>query len=139
MLLKAVQETRRGIQDNPGGGGQTEGYRAYSCETLSSGESKSFVTFLGVHPPETCYDGLSSNSRNELRPARADFVFEDEAVVRPWLYGNWWSTDDHQDTPSQLIGLGVRLGVKPGIEHAEGNSEVNWCRGTKLRVRINDG
>jgi hypothetical protein len=66
-------------------------------------------------------------------------IFPDERVVRPWLFGNWYILDT-QNSPRQLIGLGVRLGVTARIEEAEGNTkEEIYFRGTNLRVRTTVG
>lgn len=44
--------------------------------------------------------------------------------IQPWLFGNWY-TSPYRDMRPFLVGLGVRLGIGPWLEEAEGNRIVN--------------
>jgi len=60
-------------------------------------------------------------------------------VLRPWLFGNWWRSED-LNLPPQLVGIGVRLSTTAHIEDGIGNDEHNVAlRGSNIRVRTQDG
>lgn len=64
-------------------------------------------------------------------------IFPDPGI-RPWLFGNWWRTS--KDSPRQLVGLGVRLGVGPNLEDAVGNEPATFqLRGSSFRIRTELG
>jgi hypothetical protein len=64
-------------------------------------------------------------------------IFPDNGI-RPWLFGNWWRIG--KDSPRQLIGLGVRLGIGPNLEDAVGNGPTIFhLRGSSFRFRTELG
>ncbi|KAL4897583.1 heterokaryon incompatibility protein-domain-containing protein [Aspergillus ambiguus] len=72
---------------------------------------------------------------SEPKPDRPAYQFNDDNTVRPWLFGNWWASNEGVG-PLQLVGLGVRLSRTPLIEDAEGNGEEIYYPGTES-TRVN--
>jgi hypothetical protein len=65
--------------------------------------------------------------------------FSNRSDIRPWLFGNWWKSPLSGE-PTQLIGLGVRLGTGPSVEEAVGNTnEEVIFRGSYIRIRTDNG
>jgi hypothetical protein len=64
-------------------------------------------------------------------------------VVRPWLYGSWWTlnkVNGGSQPAYKLIGVGVRVAKTPNITDAEGNDgKLVKLRGTQFRIRTLDG
>lgn len=95
----------------------------------------------GTHMGTGPRPGEPEQERNFVK----QFPFESDDVLKPWLFGSWWELAKDQG-PTQLIGLGVRLGRLPDVEYGEGN-KVNkqtesgtvmdsiTLRGTFLRFR----
>lgn len=111
----------------------------YFPRTLPSGRKVSEVSVMGVHPSGTtaCEPPPPQTTSAPNKPG---FPFKDDTSVPPWLYGNWWALDSDVDAGPQLIGIGVRLGTRPEIEAAEGNTKHKvWYRGSHLRLRTDDG
>ncbi|CZR66942.1 uncharacterized protein PAC_16842 [Phialocephala subalpina] len=62
--------------------------------------------------------------------------FGDDTVLKPWLYGNWYTSDENEKL---LIGMGIRLGESAEVIAAEGNTKDNvTLRGSQLRLRTAD-
>lgn len=142
LILNATQEVRKSIksQHSNDDEGRLPEWREFVSNTSLSGKAISQVTSLGSFAPGTAMITETKSPREE-RPGsnKPGFVFKDDASVRPWLYGNWWEMEN-SDSPLQLLGLGARLGVNPGIHEGEGNtSDQVWLRGSHLRIRTDDG
>lgn len=99
---------------------------------------------MGKFMPGTngTYYRVQNESDIDLR--KPGWKFQDDSVVKIWLYGNWWAERPRM-VPSQLMGLGVRLGNSPNIEDGEGNNLNNEggyrnirFHGSQIRMKTDD-
>lgn len=140
-LTAIINNERTGKRANAGG--QVECSTARSKPGESAPAKFLYITNFGYHsndddgiygggPPE--YTGPVYLNPRELFPANDN--------IRPWLFGSWWTTGKNK-SPSQLIGLGVRLGSGPKLEEAVGNTGTQsgglHLRGTSFRFRVEFG
>jgi hypothetical protein len=117
LIYQGICRTRAELR------GQSE-----SVWTLYDGKSSTKVIF-GRYAPGSAY--LSSGMSGRSQPMNAVFLSDDK--LKPWLYGNWYLSDENEKL---LIGMGVRLGESPELVAAEGNSEGKiTLRGSQLRLR----
>jgi hypothetical protein len=134
LIFEAAGEMGQLIKGaNPGG------FVQMSPGKLPSGRD---VEFVSDGPWFMANSNLRSGSNEgRLTGGNVCQMFPGQTTIRPWLFGNWYISDEEKPK-MQLIGLGVRLGVKPTIEDAEGNlgDQRNiYLRGTCLRIRANVG
>jgi len=128
----AVKHERDGNNDNLPGGAVS-----FTYVTLPSGKQRMEHVQRGNYMSRglRAGGGADYNGPMYFDPLQL-FPGVEADRLRPWLFGNWWRSDD-PDLPLQLVGLGVRIGRTGGIEGAVGNSgDTVVFRGTQIRIRV---
>lgn len=115
-------------------------------QSLECQWTRSMYPMSGVRSMESGHTLIDfSGAKADLRPpirTNPRSLVKDGTAVRPWLFGNWYSSAFLTDDPL-LIGLGVRLGTSPRTEDAVGSrTDTGEIRirfpGTFLRLRTEE-
>jgi hypothetical protein len=135
MILEAIGDVRRSIDNEARGVPEDRCVMFYPGTDHTGARER---TYFGPVPPRDL--NASVGLGRERLSLHTDYAGD---VLRPWLYGNWWTLGDLSEGPyhlPQLIGIGVRLAKTPKIHDAEGNSnKMVTYRGSGLRIRTDDG
>lgn len=147
FIAEAAAEVRTSVRVKHGGGSRGGHIVFDPTGTLADGRAVMRHFQYGDLPGDTVG---GSSAPSEPRPGRPAYRFSDDDAVRPWLFGNWWASNDGVG-PLQLVGLGVRLSRTPLMEDAEGNGKEVYYpdtgdtrvdlhfHGTFLRILADDG
>ncbi|KAH8666791.1 heterokaryon incompatibility protein-domain-containing protein [Xylariales sp. PMI_506] len=148
MLLSVALGTRDDI-DRELNGQAKDSFRSFISVESPNGGTRMLESISGLYlAGSNMTTGRAPGEPEPSAEFTKRYTFQDDDKVRPWLFGNWWKIEPSV-TP-QLIGLGVRLGLLPTVEHGEGNTtgddtvspkgdESIHLRGTYLRLRTSVG
>jgi hypothetical protein len=94
LLLKGINDTRASLQGQPLGDW---------CLSVAPGnESFSTVVIIGAYAPGGTY---STSQPLERAQELSKVEFGDDSVLKPWLYGNWYTSDENERLLIALLDL----------------------------------
>jgi hypothetical protein len=122
MILGAAMRIREDVERKHSGQEKDRIIR-FEPRERHKGRERTVQTHFGGFFPGT--GAKTGRQEPEPEPVCAkQFPFENDHVIRPWLFGNWWDLGFVEANPQQLVGLGVRLEDRPLSSTARGTRLV---------------